>query len=82
MTNEQIKKTVLEALHSIAPDVDLNSVREDADLREQFDIDSMDFLRFVRLLKEQLGVEVPEADYRQIASIQACAEYLQTRLFK
>jgi acyl carrier protein len=46
------------------------------DLRDQLDIDSMDFLNFVIALHERLGVDVPERDYPQLATFDGCVEYL------
>ena len=50
--------------------------REDADLREEIDIDSMDFLNFVIALHETLHLEIPEADYPKLASLNGCLQYV------
>jgi acyl carrier protein len=51
-------------------------VRPGADLREELDIDSMDFLRAVVQIDERLGVAVPEADYPLIRTLDGCVAYL------
>ncbi len=79
MTREQIEAAVRSSLGAIAPEVDLAQVRRDADLREELDIDSMDFLRFVVDLHARLGVEVPEKDYPRIRTLAACVAYLAER---
>ena len=71
-----IREVVLSILGGIAPEVDLSRLRPDADLREELDIDSMDFLRFVVGLSERLGVEVPEVDYPRIRTLDGCLAYL------
>ena len=76
MTKEDCKKVVLEIIAEIAPDEDLSSVRPDVRLRDQLDLDSMDFLDIVMELRKQHGIEVPEEDYQQLASLDSCAEYL------
>ena len=48
-------------------------------LREQLDLDSMDFLNVIAALNERTGVDVPEADYPQLATIGSAADYLATR---
>jgi acyl carrier protein len=36
----------------------------------------MDFLDIVMELRKRHGIEVPEADYGRLASLDSCAEYL------
>ena len=76
MTRDEIQKTVLETLGQIAPEADLAQLKPQVELREQLDIDSMDFLNFVIALDKKLGVEVPEIDYPKLATLAGCVEYL------
>lgn len=76
MTQEEVKKIVLDIIAEIAPDEDLSSVKPDVRLRDQLDLDSMDFLDIVMELRKQHGIEVPEDDYPKLASLDSCAEYL------
>jgi acyl carrier protein len=76
MTKEECKLVVLDIIKDIAPDEDLSNVKADVALREQLELDSMDFLDIVMELRKQHGIEVPEADYPQLASLDSCAEYL------
>jgi len=76
MTKDECKQVVLDIIAEIAPDEDLSDVKGDVALREQLDLDSMDFLDIVMELRKQHGIEVPEADYVQLASLDSCAEYL------
>lgn len=79
MTAPEIREVLLSVLGGIAPEVDLGQVRPGADLREELDIDSMDFLRFVVGVAERLGVEIPEADYPQVRTLDGCVAYLAAR---
>jgi acyl carrier protein len=79
MTEAQIRDVVLSALGRIAPEADLSALAPDVSFRDQLDIDSMDFLNFVVDVCEQLHVEIPEADYRKLASLEECVAYLQSR---
>lgn len=76
MTNEECKKIVLDIIADIAPDEDVSDVKSDVRLRDQLDLDSMDFLDIVMELRKQHGIEVPEADYSKLASLDSCGEYL------
>ncbi len=79
MTRDEIEAAVRSSLGGIAPEVDLSHVRPGADLRDELDIDSMDFLRFVVDLHARLGVEVPERDYPRIRTLASCVAYLAER---
>ncbi len=79
MTRDELGGVVRSILGGIAPEVDLARVRANVDLRDELDIDSMDFLRFVVHLHERLGVDVPEADYPRIRTLDGCIAYLAER---
>lgn len=79
MTRDEIEAVVRRSLGGIAPEVDLSQVKPTGDLRDELDIDSMDFLRFVVDLHARLGVEVPEKDYPRIRTLAACVDYLVAR---
>jgi len=76
---DELRAAVLRVLGDIAPEADLASLRPDVAFREQLDLDSMDLLNFVVGLHGALGVEIPEADYPRLATLDACVEYLASR---
>jgi acyl carrier protein len=76
MTQDECKKAVLSIIADIAPDEDLSDVKPDVRLRDQIGLDSMDFLDIVMELRKRHGIEVPEADYGQLATLDSCAQYL------
>jgi len=76
MTEGEIRETVLRALCEIAPEADPTALAPDVSFRDQLDLDSMDFLNFAVALHEELGVEIPEADYPKLATLDGCVEYL------
>jgi acyl carrier protein len=80
VTREQVRSAVLDILHGIAPEADLAALDGAEPLREQLDLDSMDFLNFAIALHERLGVNVPEADYARVAALDGCVEYLTAAL--
>ena len=80
MTKEQIRQAVLDIVADIAPDEDLSNIKGDVRLREQLDLDSMDFLDIVMELRKRYNVEVPEADYQQLATLDSSAAYLEPKL--
>lgn len=63
MTRDEARALVLEALCEVAPEVDPGALRDDVPFREQLDLDSMDFLRFLVGVDARTGVAIPEADY-------------------
>ena len=76
MTEDQVKQIVIDIINEIAPDEDTSDLKGAINLREQMDLDSMDFLDIVMELRKQHGLEVPEADYPELASLDSCANYL------
>jgi len=77
MTEDQIEAIVLRMLGSIAPEADLSQIKPDVALRDQLDVDSMDFLNFMIGLHKELNIEIPEADYPQLATLNGCVAYLK-----
>lgn len=76
MTKDACKQIVIDIISDIAPDEDLTNIKPDVRLRDQLQLDSMDFLDIVMELRKRHGIEVPEADYMQLASLDSCADYL------
>lgn len=69
-------EAVVESLAGIAPEADLAQVHPHRSLREQLDLDSFDFLNLLLALQERLGVEVPEAAYGQVETLDGLLQYL------
>ncbi|HEY7505938.1 MAG TPA: hypothetical protein VH700_17695 [Gemmatimonadales bacterium] len=80
MTRDEIRAAVLHGLGDIAPEADLAVLRPDQPLRDQLDIDSIDWLNFVIGLDRSLHVAVPESDYPALATLEGCLDYLAARL--
>jgi acyl carrier protein len=76
VSRDDVRATVLRCLGDIAPEADLARVKPDVSVRDQLDLDSMDFLNFVIALHEALGVDVPEVDYPKLATLDGCVGYL------
>ncbi len=76
MTRDEIKEKVVRALGQIAPEADFSQLKPDRRIRDQLDIDSMDLLNFVIALHKEFRIDIPEADYPQLATLNDCIEYL------
>ena len=82
MTSKDVRKAILSILSDIAPDEDFSSINDEEKLRDQFDLDSMDFLDIVMELRKRFNVEVPEQDYENLVSMKSCIDYLSPLLKK
>ena len=80
MTRDALRTVVLEELVKLAPEIDPVEVSPRTRLREDLDLDSFDFVRLITALDERLGVDVPEADYRKLETLEGCLDYLLARL--
>lgn len=79
MTREEILARVVAELQNVAPGCEPESADPAADLREELDIDSMDFLNFIIALHKTLGVDIPESDYPKLATLNGLIAYLQKK---
>ena len=80
MTRDEVRVTVLRVLGEIAPEADLASLKPGVGFREQLDLDSMNVLNFVVGLHTTLAVEIPEADYPKLATLDGCLDYLMAEV--
>ena len=80
MVNQQVKNIVLDIIATVAPDADLSNVADDVRLRDQLDLDSMDFLDIVMELRKRYKVEVPKEEYTELATLASCVSYLGPKL--
>lgn len=80
MTREQIGQAIIDIIREIVPDEDCSGLDPAKNLRDQIALDSMDFLDIVMELRKKYGVEVPEADYPKLATLNSCMDYLAPKL--
>ena len=80
MTRDEVRQAIVDILGDIVPDEDMGSIKDDVTLREQMDLDSMDFLDIVMELRKRFNIEVPESDYQELVSMSSCIQYLQPLL--
>ena len=80
MEKERVKQIVIKIINEIVLDEDCSNLDHDVALREQLDLDSMDFLDIVMELRKQYNIEVPEADYAELNTLNSCANYLAPKM--
>ena len=80
MNPEEIREILLEILARIVPDEDLSSLKDDVPFREQIELDSMDFLDIVMELRKRHRIQIPEEEYKQLASMASTVSYLTPRM--
>lgn len=79
MNEHQAREVVLSAIQRIAPEIDPAAILGGEPLREQVELDSMDFLNLLIDLHKQTGVEIPETDYTRVARLDDMVRYLASR---
>ena len=80
MKEEELRAVVIATLKTIAPEEEEGDLRPDRPLRNQVDLDSMDWLNFLIGLHEKLKVEIPEADYARLVTLGDVLDYLRLKL--
>jgi acyl carrier protein len=79
MSDQAVRDIILGIIAVVAPDADLSDVKNDARLRDQLELDSMDFLDIVMELRKRYKIEVPKEDYPQLATLDSCVAYLSPK---
>lgn len=79
-TRDEIRQVVVDSILAFAPEADMDALDPRRPFREELDIDSFDFLNLIVALHEKLGVDIPEADYGKVLTLDAMLDYLGARL--
>jgi acyl carrier protein len=82
MKAEEIRAMILEVIHEIVPDEDLSNLKPDVRIRDQIEMDSMDFLDIIMELRKRYGITVPEDDYIKLSTLDGCVAYLEPLMKK
>ena len=80
MKAEEVRSMILEVIHEIVPDEDLSGLKGDVRIRDQIEMDSMDFLDIIMELRKRYGITVPEDDYMELSSLDSSVAYLEPLL--
>ena len=80
MNDADTKSRVIAIIKSIAPELEAGTLRPDQSLRKQIDLDSMDWLNILLAVHEQLHVDIPEADYGKLGTLNDLVAYLEMKL--
>ena len=80
MNSTEIKDLILEIIADIDEDAEFDDLNPDEALRDQLDLDSMDFLDIVMELRKRHQLQIPEDEYPKLATLNSCVEYLEPKL--
>jgi len=80
MTRDDINDVIIEIIQDIDEDAQMDGLNPDDPLRDQLDLDSMDFLDIVMELRKRYKLQIPEEDYPELASLTSCVNYLEPKL--
>lgn len=78
MNEEAVRTLIAEVLAGIAPEADLARITDTQDLREAFDLDSMDFLNFIVALGDRTGIPIPESDTARMRTVRQLVDRLKS----
>ena len=71
-----LKDTICTLILDIAPEVDMSELDPNEDMRDELDLDSMDFMRLLESIEKNMGVSIPESDYKQVHTLQSMTHYI------
>ena len=76
MNQAEAKDLIIDVLAGIAPEADFSVLPGEAQLRDELDLDSMDFLNFIAALHKRTKIDIPEADYPKLFPLDGAVGYL------
>lgn len=79
MNAQDAREAVAHALTDIVPDADLAAIPGDAPLRDELELDSLDFLTFVELLSTGAHVRIDELDYPRLLTLDSSVAFVVER---
>lgn len=74
---KSLRAEILSVLTSIAPEIDPDDIRDEVLLRDQVDLDSMDWLNFLLGIHKRLHVDIPETDYASLRTLSDVVRYVE-----
>ncbi|MEY4567685.1 MAG: hypothetical protein RLY14_2655 [Planctomycetota bacterium] len=77
-----IRSVILEGIHQIAPEADIDSLTDDVEFRRELEIDSFDFLRLLVFIHERLRIDFPETEYGRLTSVAKLVSFIEANLMK
>lgn len=80
MNRSELETIIKTAIGDIAPDADPDDLEADDDIRDELDLDSMDFLNLIVAVSKKSGVNIPESDYAQVLTMDTMCQYVEARL--
>jgi acyl carrier protein len=76
MNRDQAHTVIVDAMSRVAPEIDPADIGEHAELTEQLDLDSMDYLNWMLEIHRMTGIDIPERDYPRLMTIADATTYL------
>jgi acyl carrier protein len=76
VTEQKAWDAVRAAVAEVAPDVEAEDLVEDARLRQDLELDSLDFLRVLETIVRDTGVDIPEDAYAEVGTVKGLVAYV------
>lgn len=73
------RAALLATIAAVAPETDLGALAPDVPLRQQVELDSMDWVNVIVGLSERLSLDIPEEDFGRLGTIDAIVSYVDAR---
>ena len=79
LSPQDIRSAIADVITTVAPETDRAALAPDRPLREQVELDSVDWVNVIEALCERLQVDIPEADYGRLTTIDSIAACVEAR---
>jgi len=76
MNEQDARAAVHQAIGQVAPDLEPADLADGARLRQDLELDSLDFLRLLETVYSATCIKIPESDYPRVATVGGLIAYI------
>jgi len=80
VNRDELKRIILDEMTAIAPEIDAAALVADKPLRNQVDLDSVDWLNYLVALHGRLHIDIPDADAARLTTLDKLINYCVGKL--
>lgn len=78
MSDVELRRLVCDTVDTLSPGIDWASLRADIPLREQIELDSIDWINVIEALARRTHLNIPESDHPRLETLDGIVAYLST----
>lgn len=77
MNRAELRAALIKEITNIAPDIEADNFDDNAKLRDDYDLDSMDSLNLATAIHKRLNINIPETDFGRLQTLNDLISYVE-----